>query len=218
MNSWMHGSTIYIDPNVAHTGHASVTRINNYLTARSHGILLERLMCHVACIIPTGIVYLDTGAPTQVRKWGIIMASAASLKIFFARVGDNPPRNRKTNNAGIKVEDRSPSSPRCRRLCLDTPRTQNHATLPAAGPVMAVYITRGPWPHCFTQLDAPLSRMLHRRSFSKLFIIISHLMSLVGMPVWRCKNNALVHLGFTLYSPGEGLKNMNSTAVKFTKM
>jgi hypothetical protein len=30
------------------------------------------------------------------------MASAASLKIFLLE-GDNPPRNRKTNNAGIKV-------------------------------------------------------------------------------------------------------------------
>jgi hypothetical protein len=52
-----------------------------------------------------------TGAPTQTRKWGIIMASAASKpKKFFAQ-GDNPPRNSKTNNAGIKVGDRSPIPP-----------------------------------------------------------------------------------------------------------
>jgi hypothetical protein len=30
------------------------------------------------------------------------MARAASLKIFFCSQGDNPPRNRKTNNAGKK--------------------------------------------------------------------------------------------------------------------
>jgi hypothetical protein len=29
-------------------------------------------------------------------------------KNFFAREGDNPPRNSKTNNAGIKAADRSP--------------------------------------------------------------------------------------------------------------
>jgi hypothetical protein len=38
------------------------------------------------------------------------MASAASLKIFCSR-GDSPPRNSKTNNAGIKVGGSIPLIP-----------------------------------------------------------------------------------------------------------
>jgi hypothetical protein len=38
-------------------------------------------------------------------------------KNFFAHGGDNPPRNSKTNNAGIKVGGIDPPHPpRCRRL------------------------------------------------------------------------------------------------------
>jgi hypothetical protein len=42
---------------------------------------------------------------------GIIMASAACPKIFFCSWGGKPTRNSKTNNAGIKVGDRSPTPP-----------------------------------------------------------------------------------------------------------
>jgi hypothetical protein len=38
------------------------------------------------------------------------MASAASLKNFLL-AGDNPPRNSKTNNAGIKVGESIPLIP-----------------------------------------------------------------------------------------------------------
>jgi hypothetical protein len=55
------------------------------------------------------------GRRLRFASGGIIMASAASLKIFFSR-GDNTLRKSKTNNAGIKVGGSIPSSPRCRRL------------------------------------------------------------------------------------------------------
>jgi hypothetical protein len=46
------------------------------------------------------------GADSDWQVGGIIMASAASLHIFLL-AGDNPTRNSKTNNTGIKVGDRS---------------------------------------------------------------------------------------------------------------
>jgi hypothetical protein len=57
------------------------------------------------------LMLITRGADSDSQVGEIIMASAASLNNFFARRGDNPPRNSKTNNAGLKVGDRSPSSP-----------------------------------------------------------------------------------------------------------
>jgi hypothetical protein len=63
------------------------------------------------------VPYLEQGRRLRFASGGIIMAGAASLKNYFARRGDNPPTNRKTNNAGLKVGGSIPLIPlRCRRL------------------------------------------------------------------------------------------------------
>jgi hypothetical protein len=68
------------------------------------------------CRSSSSHLQLHRGADSDSQVRGIIMASAASLINFFAHGGwDNPSRNSKTNNAGIKVGDRSPI-PRCRPL------------------------------------------------------------------------------------------------------
>jgi hypothetical protein len=54
------------------------------------------------------VEYVTRGADSDSQVAGIIMASAASLKLCFCSRGDNRPRNNKTNNAGITVGDWSP--------------------------------------------------------------------------------------------------------------
>jgi hypothetical protein len=53
----------------------------------------------------------QAGAPTQIRKWGDNYGERSEPKKFFARRGDNPPRNSKTNNAGIKLGGIDPPHP-----------------------------------------------------------------------------------------------------------
>jgi hypothetical protein len=57
------------------------------------------------------------GADSESQMGSIIMESEASLNFSLARARDNPLRNSKAINAGIKMGDRFPNPPGSQRLC-----------------------------------------------------------------------------------------------------